>query len=614
MRKCVLISLYWIVFSGFIQAGDYTAFDARKVSPGNTTYYVDPAGGSDSGDGRTRKSAWKTFRAINALRLSAGDTVEVLAAGDCPVSLYPMGVGSEKNPIKINFAPGRYDFHQETGVKEKFHISNTNDDPKGDKAIALYFRGMKHLQVNGRGAEIRIHGRMIETCMIKCENVVMKNLSFDYSRPTVSEFTVLKADATSAIVSVHKDSTYKLKDGKLIWVGEGWESPARGHSQRYEPVPKRVARVGSVISKVSHIEEIEPHKLRLNYEKNPGYKPGWVYQFRYTHRDCVGVFMERCKDVVWKKVNFYFFHGMGVISQFCENLKFEDVVIAPREGSGRTCAAWADMLHFSGCKGLIRVDKVRFCGANDDAINVHGTHLRVVAREGDRKIRVRFMHRQTFGFEAFVPGDEIDFIGGDTLVPYATNKVKTVKVLNEREVLLTLEKNAPEKIAPEDVIENATWTADVHVTNCHLSRIPTRGFLLTTRGKVVIENNYFHRTRNAGILVADDARSWYESGYVRDMTIRGNTFYDCGAIQIHPENRMVDVENPVHFNIKITGNTFHRNGKIVDAKSTRGLEVTGNTIIAPKNVDKKRLLEQLVRTKACSKVKIERNKIKTSNP
>ena len=102
---------------------------------------------------------------------------------------------------------------------------------------------------------------------------------------------------------------------------------------------------------------------------------------------------------------------------------------------------------------------------------------------------------------------------------------------------------------------------------------PVRGFLLTTRGKVNIENNTFHRCSMSAILIEDDAEGWFESGPVRDMLIHGNTFLGCG-IDINPHTRSAKPDEPVHENIRITDNRF--DGAGVSAKSVKGLTITGN--------------------------------------
>lgn len=49
------------------------------------------------------------------------------------------------------------------------------------------------------------------------------------------------------------------------------------------------------------------------------------------------------------------------------------------------------------------MEKCLFSGAHDDAINLHGTHLRVTETFPERReIKVRFIHHQTVGFPAFL--------------------------------------------------------------------------------------------------------------------------------------------------------------------------------------------------------------------
>ena len=85
------------------------------------------------------------------------------------------------------------------------------------------------------------------------------------------------------------------------------------------------------------------------------------------------------------------------------------------------------------------------------------------------------------------------------------------------------------KTIPNLVVENVTYTPEVIVRNNFFSRIPSRGLLVTTRRKVLIEKNTFFRMQMSGILIANDARSWFESGMVRDITIRDNHFIECGT-------------------------------------------------------------------------------------
>jgi hypothetical protein len=584
----------------------YPGARQRIKSPGNTQYYIDAKKGKDSNDGLSPKKAWRTFVPLNKLELQIGDRVDIMP-GAYHETLMPMGAGVAKRPIRISFAPGRYDFYPDKQLKKTFNISNTNDDPKGLKAIAIYISDSKHLQIVGKGADLYMRGKMMELVIENSQNIAVNGLAFDYHRPTVSEIRIDKVTDKYIDITVHKDSTYRIEnEKKLIWVGEGWTETG-GLVQTVDMEKRQVWRGGeNPFKEVIRIEEIVPGKLRLYRNERAKIKPGLVFQFRNPHRDYCAFFLNRSKNIIFKDVWIYFMHGMGVVSQFSENLTFDNVKIAPREGAGRIGSAWADMLHFSGCRGKILVKNVHFSGAQDDAINIHGTHLQIVGRVSDDQIKVRFMHRQTNGFLPFIKNDEIEFIRYDTLLPVGENVVKNVEILNNREFILTLKSSPPQDINANDVVENVTWTPDVEVRDCKVEMIPTRGFLLTTRGKVLIENNRFLRTSMSAILIADDARSWFESGYVRDITIKNNYFVHCRepVIRIHPENKKK--KGPVHKNIRIINNIFELSAHTpVAAKSTEGLTFTGNTIKSSKNNIQE---QELVQQDACSNVVIKNNK------
>lgn len=209
---------------------------------------------------------------------------------------------------------------------------------------------------------------------------------------------------------------------------------------------------------------------------------------------------------------------------------------------------------------------------------MHGTHLRIVDQPAPNKITVRFMHPQTFGFDAFAVGDRIDYVSCKTLVPYASNTVSGIKKLNEKEIELTLRQPNPGNIQPNDAVENTTWTPSVHVSNTVCRHIPTRGFLLTTRKPVLIERCRFEKTGMPAILVEDDASGWYESGVVKDMAISRNTFIQCGEAVIQIVPHAPQPEGNVHENITITGNTFDlRNGTAIRTRHTGNVKAEKNT-------------------------------------
>jgi hypothetical protein len=105
--------------------------------------------------------------------------------------------------------------------------------------------------------------------------------------------------------------------------------------------------------------------------------------------------------------------------------------------------------------------------------------------------------------------------------------------------------------------------------------------------------------------MAIDANNWFESGFVRDMTIRNNKFIHCAepVISIEPHNRIANQN--ISQNIKIENNEFTlRNKSIVNARSTSNLSVTGNTIVSKDDLTDQSSID----TSGCANITLENNK------
>lgn len=522
-----------------------------------------------------------------------------------------------EGPVIIDFPKGQYDLYPDQAAKIEYYVSNTASEQEHadpTKTIGLLFKGGAQFTVEGNGSLLLLHGKMTPIVLDSCTEAVIRNFHIDFARPTISEMTILATGVRHWDVAVHPDSQYMLQEGKLVWVGEGWTC-TDGPTQQYNPRTNRTWRVPNPVTLASHVEELEPGKLRLTFASAPHTEINHVFQMRDGIRDQVGTLIIGCRNIAWRNIGMRYMHGLGIVSQFSENLTFEELQLAPDPASGRTAAAFADFMHFSANRGKISINNSVFEGAHDDPINVHGTHLQIVSHDDDRRIRVRFMHAQSYGFKAFQQGDFIDFISTSKLTPYATRIITDVSPISLRVIELTLDEPVPENLEAGDVIENATWTPEVYIRGNHFKRIPTRGVLVTTRREVIIEDNIFDGMHMSAILIANDAGSWYESGMVRDVKVRGNRFIGCGesdepVIYIHPENTIISVDNPVHSNIIIEGNDIEMTGfRLLDAKSTRNLVFSNNRILLYNRKEDKaaRGREGLFRLLACSEVKIKNN-------
>lgn len=516
-------------------------------------------------------------------------------------------------PVTLEFAKGRYDFYTENAAKAPYYISNTASEQENadvTKTIGLLFKGIKNLIIEGNGSWFIFHGKQTMFVLDECENIEIRNLHTDFERPTMAEMTVVGTGSNYIDIKVHPSTRYVIEDGKLYWIGDGWKFH-QGYMQEYDPVQNTTWRIENLGALALKVVELGFLKLRFFFDEVPNTKIGRVLQVRDGLRDQVGAFVTKCRNISWNHISFHYLHGLGLVNQYSENLFFNELSLTPREDLGRTVTAFADFMQFSGCRGKIKVTNCHFIGAHDDAINVHGTHLRIVNKPAPNQLIVRFMHPQSYGFDAFFPGDEINLIREKSLTAFDSHTIVSAKMLNPRDILLTLKKEVQAELEENDLVENVTWNPNVEITNNYFARIPTRGMLITTRGKVEIENNVLEKITMSGILIADDGSSWFESGPVRDVTIRRNRFIECGneehpVIYINPENEEVNVDHPVHSNITIEENFIQTHHSILlFAKSTKGLNFQKNTISICEESDTSN--DIMITLMGCSEVNISDN-------
>lgn len=536
----------------------------------------------------------------------AVDTVRVADHGiipdtgmDCTAPLRELLESCKGDGRKVvSFEPGRYDFMTDDAVRREIFISNTSSEeecPSKEKTIGILIEGQDNLTIDGHGATFVFHGKQTMIAIIGSKDVTLKNIHVDCERPGGSELTYAGFNPPYVDVRFHKDSWYSIgDDGILDLVGEGWKTEyphcieldaSNGHFTYSEDWD---------VLHSSKAVELEPGLVR--FETPDGFTPtvGNTLTIRDRIRDQVGILNLENKGVTFEDCQIHYMHGLGIISQFSEDVTMRRVYCTPREGSGRVLASSADFMHFSGCRGKIKVLDCKFCGAQDDPINVHGTNLRVVAADpASKTLKLRFMHGQSYGFTAFHPGDKVALVNAESLQRYCYAHVKNVQRINDYELSVTLDKALPEELKIDsDVVENITWTPKVEIRGNHFTRTSTRGVLMTSPRKAIISDNTFLKTGMAGILIAADARDWYESGPVRDVRIERNHFIDCcynshqAVITIEPSNI---VDGPVHGKIRVSDNVFEGemlgrpadrepSDAIICAKSTALLTVSGNIV------------------------------------
>ena len=329
-----------------------------------------------------------------------------------------------------------------------YYASNTatkEENPFGERFVAIFLKNKKNITIDGNGATLMVHGIMTPLLFDACENITLKNLTIDYFRPTMNEYLIEKNEGKTAVIKLNEECLYTIRDGKLYFQGElgadkqsFWEIPYKGDtilSMYYDPETEYVRflknsegeRFPSLPS-IREIKELEKGHLHIVWDKENAFAPeGTIVQTRNVTRVQLGALFQYCKNLRLENVTIRAMHGFGLLAQYCENVTYDSLDCTPKQG--RTIASNADFFHFSGCKGLIRIERCKASGAHDDFVNVHGTHLRIVAKNDEEKsIVVRFENTSTWGFKAFFVKDKVEFIKWDTLLPYAKGSVLKAKL------------------------------------------------------------------------------------------------------------------------------------------------------------------------------------------
>ena len=228
------------------------------------------------------------------------------------------------------------------------------------------------------------------------------------------------------------------------------------------------------------------------------------------------------------------------------------------------------------------------------------------------------MHHQSVGLNWGHTGDKISFIENSVMKSIGTGVVSQFKLLDKETFLLTFKETVPNELEAGDALENLTWSPDLLVTNSHFKSCRARGLLVSTPGKVVIQNNIFESSGSA-ILIAGDANNWFESGAVTDVLIKNNVFTELcntssyqfceGIISIYPEIPVLNADTPpFHKNIRIEDNEFHPfDYPVLFARSIDGISFSNNTVTRSNRFEPYHKRKYTFSFEACKAISITNN-------
>lgn len=580
-----------------------------EVSPDETVIYASDYGADPTGTFDSTEAIQKTFAAAK----------EAKEAG--------------AKSVRVEFEKGTYEIWKDKCEKRLVHTSNTSSTSGyGEKTIGLLIEDMSDLVVEGNGAEFMMHGNIMALGVFRSKNIELRNFSWDFAVPTTSEMTVVgmgqdESGKNYTDFYIPKTMPHQISGNTIVWTSEKsmytgetyWQESGthyswciNGHDPEGEFTRRYYSGEGypfAGVQSIEHVEGSDDTLVRITYSgaRPAMQKMGMTLELNSNgRRETTGALVWESENVTARGLQIHYMHGFGWLLQMSKNMYFYDCDMIPPEEGGHLTTGFADGIHASGHSGEVVIENCRFASLHDDPINIHGTFTRVEEKQDAHTLVLKNIHSQQGGYQQYFVGDKVQFFTRDTLESRDEEKQYTVSeiVSNPGEngndlktMVIRFEEELPDYLTetysnqPRFVAENVSYCPDVTIRGCTFRDLAARAVLVTTRGHVLVENNTFYNMTMDGYNSSNDADNWYESGPVRDVTIRNNTFYvnetngthNHKVINIDPVTLgggFPDYTNPIHKNITIEDNTFYMDADtVVGAWSVENLSIKNNKIL-----------------------------------
>jgi len=503
----------------------------------------------------------------------------------------------------LRFPQGRYDFYEDQATLREYYISN--HDQTNPKKVGIAIEDIDDFILDGQGSSFVFHGRMLPLSLLRSQNCTLKDFSIDFENPHIAQVKVIANDPEQGLsFEVSPEVNYRINsNGYFETYGENWQMiPSSGIA--FEDSSRHlVYRTSDLSYSTQQIKEIGDRQLQAPLWKDKRLSPGTIIAMRSYYRPAPGIFLSHNKNSRLENIRIHYAEGMGLLAQVCENITLNKFSVCLKgKNDPRYFTTQADATHFSGCKGKITSENGLYEGMMDDAINIHGTYLKVTERIDDKTLVGKYMHSQSYGFEWGRSGDTVQFIRSATMeIAGAKNKIISItpydkeEIAGAKEFLIQFEKPLDKTIQANNGfgIENLEWTPEVLFKRNTIRNNRARGALFSTPKTTIIENNIFDHTSGTAILLCGDCNGWYETGACRKVIIRNNKFINSltnlfqftnAIISIYPE--IPDLKNQKQYfhggtdqGIIIENNIFETfDYPLIYAKSLDGLQFHGNTI------------------------------------
>lgn len=499
--------------------------------------------------------------------------------------------GLSDKQVKLVFEEGTYTFLPDYALE---HYSTITNHGNGLKKVIFRLTDFDSVEIEGNGAEFIFHGQVAPFQFENCGAIKIAGLTLDWDIPFTFQGEVIAVNEQEGwrdIKPFTDGFSWELKKGRVYFPNiDGFSFDYMGSTLPFDKDKRRVAHgAWDTQSNPRYVEELSNGNLRF-HEPLKHYPPiGSILNSKgdKAHNRYAPAFqVKESQNIFFESIVVHHALGMGFLFERTENITIKECGIYVRENSNRVVSTVADATHFANCKGDILIENCGFMHMLDDGTNVHGTYVEVDEILDENTIRVALIHFEQTGFKFAGAGDEVWFIQNPDPSRGPINEVAEVIYINEKYSELKFKNALPENLKKGDIVENKTWNPVFTMRGCTIKDHRARNIIIKTPEKIVIENNDLSSMMSS-ILLRGETFFWYESGAVKDVTIRNNKFSYCAysgsphaILTVTPRlNKSFDKKISYDSNIVFESNTIENfDSAIIWADRIDGLIVRNNTI------------------------------------
>ena len=419
--------------------------------------------------------------------------------------------------------------HRVDAARLPRRLCNVSNHDSGVRPVLFDLRGLEGITIRGEGAELLFDGDVVPMLLEDCRHITVRGLTIDWTRPFLSQGEVRRTQDGLVELRFDERYPYEIRDGRLVFTGPGYESSGLVNllafdARRRETAFRAQDHYG-LARELTAEAGSGPGVVRLRGAFPTLPEPGQIMVVKHHGRTSPGFCVSRCRGVTFEDVTVYHAGGMGFIAQASRDVSLRRCRVMVRPGSDRVFSSHADATHFVDCSGRIELIDCTFANQMDDATNIHGIFRRVVRQPAGDCIDMAVMHEQQRGVDTFAEGDTLAFFDRRTFAPLGRAELVSSEAQDRRVTRYRLSRAVD---LPEGEAVAMRWDHDVDVVirGCVCENNRARGLLVSSLGRVLIEDNRLHVPGTA-VQCCFDASSWYESGPIEDVTVRGNTFDNC---------------------------------------------------------------------------------------